>query len=347
MSPARIDPSLLIGDYRLDDCHKLVGNQFLYLQNCTNNRPPWTTLTQVLLSLHTAGFITLFQNPFIVHYDTPITLSSEHFRPRITRAEANELLKTLINRAIALNQSSKSEFFFEEIHVFGSYLTDKPLLGDLDIGLKIAYADLSPVPEPSYYIFDTKSDFHKAAKLLCGKQLKSTGAHHIAEMKHIHVASQCVWAHKKNKIQNTIIPACHTAAELEQISDSIQLKTERQQILDNLTKTVNSITSWPTIELLNLTHVPLISYTAYTEMFAKKNILDTAHYLLLPGGNLKHELRALNTKTIAKNNDTPLNHQALCFIKASIEYTEWKTVNGRLIRKRRTLKQEKALHEET
>ena len=348
MSSARIDPSLLIGDYRIDDCHKLVGNQFLFLGNCINNFPSWTTLTQVLLALHTAGVITLDKTKRNVHYRRAVFLGAEHFRPCITREEANKLLKTLINRATVLNKTSESEFFFEEIHVFGSYLTDKPLLGDLDIGIKVAYTDCSPVPEPSYRIFEHRSPFHKAAKLLCGKELKSVGAHHIAEMKHIHVASQCVWAHQKNKIQKNIIPACHTSEELERISDSLQHKAETQQTLDNLTNTVKAITSWPEIEALNLTEVPLIPYTAYTEMFAKCDILDLAHYLLLPDGNLKSEIKALNIQNKSAKKGSELLQQALCLIKASIAYTEWKTDRkGRLIHKRRTVKEENALHEET
>jgi hypothetical protein len=55
----------------------------------------------------------------------------------ITRAKANELLLDLIERAKSINENPEFVFYVERIEVFGSYLTDKELLGDLDVGVKI------------------------------------------------------------------------------------------------------------------------------------------------------------------------------------------------------------------
>lgn len=55
----------------------------------------------------------------------------------LTRAKSNELLKDLIESAILINENPEFVFFVERIEVFGSYLTEKELLGDLDVGVKL------------------------------------------------------------------------------------------------------------------------------------------------------------------------------------------------------------------
>jgi predicted nucleotidyltransferase len=55
----------------------------------------------------------------------------------ITRAKASDLLQDLIERAKSINENPEFVFFVERIEVFGSYLTDKELLGDLDVGVKL------------------------------------------------------------------------------------------------------------------------------------------------------------------------------------------------------------------
>lgn len=55
----------------------------------------------------------------------------------ITRAKASELLQDLIERAKSINENPEFVFYVERIEVFGSYLTDKELLGDLDVGVKL------------------------------------------------------------------------------------------------------------------------------------------------------------------------------------------------------------------
>ena len=57
--------------------------------------------------------------------------------PPISREKANQLLDELIHRAKAINANSELIYFVESIKVFGSYLSDKETLGDLDIGIKL------------------------------------------------------------------------------------------------------------------------------------------------------------------------------------------------------------------
>ena len=57
--------------------------------------------------------------------------------PAITRKKADELLAELIERAKAINANNNLVYTVECIKVFGSYLGDKELLGDLDVAVKL------------------------------------------------------------------------------------------------------------------------------------------------------------------------------------------------------------------
>lgn len=58
--------------------------------------------------------------------------------PPISREKATQLLNELIDRAKAINVNDELVYFVESIKVFGSYLSDKDTLGDLDVGVKLS-----------------------------------------------------------------------------------------------------------------------------------------------------------------------------------------------------------------
>jgi len=58
--------------------------------------------------------------------------------PPISRNKADQLLKDVIKRAEDINSNDNLVYFVEQLNVFGSYLSDKETLGDLDVGVKIS-----------------------------------------------------------------------------------------------------------------------------------------------------------------------------------------------------------------
>ncbi|MFO7658138.1 MAG: hypothetical protein R6W78_13850 [Bacteroidales bacterium] len=55
----------------------------------------------------------------------------------ISREKATQLLDQLIERAKVINSNKELVYFVESLKVFGSYLSDKDYLGDLDVGVKL------------------------------------------------------------------------------------------------------------------------------------------------------------------------------------------------------------------
>lgn len=58
--------------------------------------------------------------------------------PAITRQKADGLLNDLIERVKQVNATKELVYYVERIKVFGSYLSDKELLGDIDVALKLS-----------------------------------------------------------------------------------------------------------------------------------------------------------------------------------------------------------------
>lgn len=65
-------------------------------------------------------------------------LANEKGLPRIARGEAEEIVRDLVAAATAANARPGARVFVESLDVFGSYLSDKPTLGDVDVLAVIA-----------------------------------------------------------------------------------------------------------------------------------------------------------------------------------------------------------------
>lgn len=57
--------------------------------------------------------------------------------PPISRAKASQLLNELIERVKKVNNTIELIYYVETVKVFGSYLSDKEMLGDIDVAIKL------------------------------------------------------------------------------------------------------------------------------------------------------------------------------------------------------------------
>jgi predicted nucleotidyltransferase len=62
-----------------------------------------------------------------------MALAHERGLPRLARSEAEEIVRDLVAAAIAANARPGARVLVESLDVFGSYLSDKPTLGDVDV----------------------------------------------------------------------------------------------------------------------------------------------------------------------------------------------------------------------
>lgn len=69
--------------------------------------------------------------------------------PRISRADAEKIVEDLIAAAIAVNARLGARVFVESLDVFGSYVSGKPTLGDVDVRL-VMVVEGEHQPEDQY-----------------------------------------------------------------------------------------------------------------------------------------------------------------------------------------------------
>ncbi len=100
--------------------------------------------------------------------------------PSLPRSEAERLLKLVIAKAQFINAHPQEfPYGIKTMVVFGSYLTDKPVLGDLDIAIEVARVRI-----PEYYGRYTR-DIHwadKATKALRLRRPRVISVHWLGEI---------------------------------------------------------------------------------------------------------------------------------------------------------------------
>jgi predicted transcriptional regulator len=106
---------------------------------------PNTTTKQVIEQLITEDYLILNKEKSGNKYQYELAETSKGRRfgiasaaPVISRQKATQLLNDLIKRAEVINANKDLVYFVERIKVFGSYLSDKGTLGDLDVGFKLS-----------------------------------------------------------------------------------------------------------------------------------------------------------------------------------------------------------------
>ena len=71
--------------------------------------------------------------------------------PPISREKADQLLKELLERAAEINRNEDLAYIVETVKVFGSYLSEEEVLGDIDVAVTLSRRDNNEV-------FKQKSD---------------------------------------------------------------------------------------------------------------------------------------------------------------------------------------------
>lgn len=85
--------------------------------------------------LVTEGFIEVDEDFDIALTDRGHSLRMQKLMKPITRAKAESLIEEISRRAQAINNDPDSTHGVQSVHVYGSYLTEKEQLGDLDIAV--------------------------------------------------------------------------------------------------------------------------------------------------------------------------------------------------------------------
>jgi predicted nucleotidyltransferase len=69
----------------------------------------------------------------------PLCADENHKKKRVglTRAKADDLIKCLVERVLLVNKDPQYLYGVSRVVIFGSYLTDKEKLGDIDVAVSL------------------------------------------------------------------------------------------------------------------------------------------------------------------------------------------------------------------
>lgn len=105
---------------------------------------PTSVAKRVFKSLIEQDYLTIKREKIAGKYYVVVTETEKGRRlgvtranPPITREKAGLLLKELLERVKAVNNTAEFVYRVETVKVFGSYLSDQELLGDIDVAVKL------------------------------------------------------------------------------------------------------------------------------------------------------------------------------------------------------------------
>ena len=108
-------------------------------------KQPKSVAKQIIKQLVSEDYLVLKKVKYgdVMQYEITETEKGRRFGiasadPAISREKATQLLNELIERVTQVNATKELIYYVETVKVFGSYLSTKNLLGDIDVAVKLA-----------------------------------------------------------------------------------------------------------------------------------------------------------------------------------------------------------------
>lgn len=123
---------------------KSISKDYIYERVAMLLKQPKPIARKIIKQLVKEGYLVLQKVNYINVFQYELTETEKGRRfgvatanPAISRQKAEQLLNDLIERAKHVNDTKKLVYFVESIKVFGSFLSQKEILGDLDVAVKL------------------------------------------------------------------------------------------------------------------------------------------------------------------------------------------------------------------
>lgn len=240
---------------------------------------------------HTLGGIELGTLRGGVGYYKPThTLNKQHFAARLTRPAAERLIQRVITNAEYFNENNHYDIQIDEVGVFGSYLSEKLTLGDVDIVYRASFKkNKKPLPESSYFYTKTNEPTCLVRQAL-EYRIKTweVSAHYIVEVETIGAAYKILWTKEKGHVQKKITAPIAKAEEPDN-REKDRINKECKQVRDTLKNSHFPAQIQPRLPK-GTSPMPKKQWEDCIAEDRDKNLIPTlAHIRCLPEGPLKKE----------------------------------------------------------
>jgi len=327
MSQPRIDPTLKIGRFQIRDIYRAFGPHQWFIGNILERDVSLPLAVEGLLSLASAGFVWPIDT--LAAFGR-ISLDASNFTRLIPRPEAETMLRQVLGNADSINLSRWNDIRIDAIYVFGSFLGDKPLLGDLDLAIEVTDLQTSkPLAKPQRGVFPRREFFDQVASRLAGRQLiRSVSIHHIDEIRDCGFSHRLVWTNALGYFSDAPLVAEDPTAPHRAFITDPKFDIARQEQIDRATAKASAINIWPTPLSVDVSSVKPMSEKRYLREIHSP-IAQMAFFELIPPSYRD----GLDLSAFDNLESRALRLHILPFIARSLIRNRWTLrSNGRLLR---------------
>ena len=253
-------------------------------------------------------------------------LAPNHFVQRLTPAKAHEIIARVIRNAENFNADPSRDFIIESLGIFGSVLRQADSPGDVDIVFSACWRDdNTSIPEASYLPFGGLEPVNYVSRALGrGSRRMDLSCHYILEVQSIGAPYRIIWTRKDGRVDRPII----VPKKLRSNEDETQLKLSRaNEFADSFRRRCASLPLLSPPRMPSVDPVaPPMSHSKWIRTLETKHpVVDLAHALCLPSGELKDKVNSMLEECFHKQPclKTKAHKMLDSYLAASALYGEW------------------------
>ena len=253
-------------------------------------------------------------------------LRPDHFVQRLTPAKVQAIISRVIRNAESVNADPSRDFIIESLGIFGSVLADATSPGDVDVVFTARWrSNNRPLPEASYYPFDVSEPTNRVSRALSrGSRRMDLSSHYLLEVERLGAPYRIIWTRDEGCVDRPIITpkkrrSKHVGAmklpDADAFTDSFRARCA----------------SLPPLLPPQAPSLPRSTYQmSHSEWLAilddKHPVVDLAHSLCLPRGELKEKVSSMVTERFEMHFSLKAEAQKMLnsYLAASALYGEWR-----------------------
>jgi hypothetical protein len=256
-----------------------------------------------------------------------------YFVPRLTSDKVDKIIERVIRNAERLNADDDRSFTVESLGIFGSGLQGTSEPGDVDVVFTARWRETGePLPEHSYHPLgrggEPTDDVSSA--LQPGSRVLDLSPHYLLEVQRLGVPYRIIWTRAEGRVSRQVTQPSEPAVqegpakffvedgrELEQTNSLVDSFRSKCQALAPLTPP-------QTIEVPESTK-PMTRSKWLAALESDHPVVELAHMLCLPEGELKEKLRAYIEDAFAEDpgRERKARRDLYPYLAASKLYGQW------------------------
>jgi hypothetical protein len=264
---------------------------------------------------------------------TDACVRPQYFVPRLAPDKVDKIVERVIRNAERLNADDDRLFTVESLGIFGSVLQGASEPGDVDIVFTAQELDTGePLPEHSYRPLgrggEPTDDVTSALGL--GSRSLDLSCHYLLEVQRLRAPYRIIWTRAEGRVSRQVTQPSEPAVQEGPEKFFVWDKSESEQI----NSLVNSfrlkcqalapLTNPQTIEVPESTK-PMSRSKWLAALESDHPVVELAHMLCLPEGELKEKMRAYIEDSFADDPDRErkARRDLYPYLAASKLYGEW------------------------